>query len=165
MLLLHRGSIHRLLTQVAYRNARKGIRRVRGLLPIIPDLLFALGGPGLQLELERLGVADEQRRVIVRGWINLLAGGVALLADVGGPCHAANADQELGLNQILALADAPPVPERGEAADGRVFCERLPVGRVTGVEPAIGIESSCVRENGGITRDSPEQISFGVGDG
>ena len=127
-------------------------------------MLFALGGPGLQVELEWLGAADEQRRVIVRGQINLLASGVALLTDVGSPCHAANADQELGLNQILALTDAPPVPERGEAADGRVFGERLPVGRVTGVEPAIGIESFGVGENGGIARDSPEQISFGVGD-
>lgn len=101
----------------------------------------------------------------MRSQINLLAGGVTLLADVGGPCHATNADQELGLNQILALADTPPVPECGEAADGRVFGERLPVGRVAGVEPAIGIESFGVRENGGITRNSPEQISFGVGDG
>lgn len=58
-----------------------------------------------------------------------------------------------------------PYPKRGEVADGRVSGERFPVGRVTGIEPALGIESSFVRETGGITRDSPEQISFGVGDG
>lgn len=60
MLLLHRGSIHCILTQIACRNARKGGRRVRGLPPIVPDLLFALGRPGLQVELEGLRAADEQ---------------------------------------------------------------------------------------------------------
>lgn len=80
---------------------------------------------------------------------------VSFLADLARPRHAAHGDEELGFDEVDALAYAPAVAEGREAFDVRVDGEGGLVRWVGRLQPAVGVEGFRVWVGGWVAGYGP----------
>ena len=158
-----RSSKHLLGSRILQR------RSLRKYFPFIPvllirrcpglnDLRFSGLAPRNERHLKRIGLDDEERVGRVQGYVDLEPGHrIDLLPKIETPEKATAGYEKLVLRERLAQARALAVTKRRHALHCGIDCQRSPVGRPAGFEPAFWTEVFRVGIFGRIPEECPEK--------